>query len=146
MTELISLNSESATNRLVLLHGWGADAQDLVPVGKLLTEEFKDRFEKETNTKLSIEEIPGGNLYEKLVTEFITKSGAYDLVEFYPTWLGGFAEAGYLEPLDDLFDKYKSQINPDDYLEGVQNAATVWKGKRYGIPYDGDVLIFYYRN
>ena len=42
MTELISLNSEFATNRLVLLHGWGADAQDLVPVGKLLTEGFKD--------------------------------------------------------------------------------------------------------
>ena len=45
MTELISLNSESATNRLVLLHGWGADAQDLVPVGKLLTEGFKESFE-----------------------------------------------------------------------------------------------------
>ncbi|MBW3041325.1 esterase [Prochlorococcus marinus XMU1408] len=45
MTELISLNSESATNRLVLLHGWGADAQDLLPVGKLLIEGFKDRFE-----------------------------------------------------------------------------------------------------
>ncbi len=45
MTELISLNSESATNRLVLLHGWGADAQDLVPMGKILTQGFKDRFE-----------------------------------------------------------------------------------------------------
>ena len=44
MTELISLNSEFATNRLVLLHGWGADANDLLPVGKLLTEGFKDRF------------------------------------------------------------------------------------------------------
>ena len=45
MTELISLNSEFATKRLVLLHGWGADGQDLVPVGKLLTEGFQDRFE-----------------------------------------------------------------------------------------------------
>ena len=45
MTELISLNSESATNRLVLLHGWGADAQDLIPVGKLLTDGFTDRFD-----------------------------------------------------------------------------------------------------
>jgi len=45
MTELILLNSESATNRLVLLHGWGADASDLLPVGKLLTEGLKDRFE-----------------------------------------------------------------------------------------------------
>ena len=45
MTELLLLNSESATNRLVLLHGWGADAHDLVPVGKLLTEGFNNRFE-----------------------------------------------------------------------------------------------------
>jgi len=45
MTEVLSLNSESATNRLVLLHGWGADASDLLPVGKLLTERLKDRFE-----------------------------------------------------------------------------------------------------
>ena len=45
MTELLCLNSESATNRLVLLHGWGADANDLVPVGKLLTEGLKERFE-----------------------------------------------------------------------------------------------------
>ena len=45
MTELVSLNPQSATNRLVLLHGWGADAQDLLPVGKLLTEGFANRFE-----------------------------------------------------------------------------------------------------
>ena len=45
MTELLFLNSESATNRLVLLHGWGADAHDLLPVGKLLTDGLKDRFE-----------------------------------------------------------------------------------------------------
>ena len=45
MTELITLNSEFATKRLVLLHGWGADAEDLMPVGKLLTEGFQDRFE-----------------------------------------------------------------------------------------------------
>jgi phospholipase/carboxylesterase len=45
MTELLVLNSEFATNRLVLLHGWGADAHDLLPVGKLLTEGLKDRFE-----------------------------------------------------------------------------------------------------
>ena len=45
MTELISLNSESATNRLILLHGWGADAHDLIPIGKLLTDGLNDPFE-----------------------------------------------------------------------------------------------------
>ena len=45
MTELISINSEFATYRLVLLHGWGADAQDLIPIGKLLTEGLRHNFE-----------------------------------------------------------------------------------------------------
>ena len=45
MTELIRLNSESATNRLVLLHGWGADANDMAPLGQLLTEGLKGTFE-----------------------------------------------------------------------------------------------------
>jgi len=45
MIEQISLNSEFATNRLVLLHGWGADAEDLLPVGKLLTQDLKESFE-----------------------------------------------------------------------------------------------------
>jgi phospholipase/carboxylesterase len=45
MTQQLLLNSESATNRIVLLHGWGADANDLLPVGKLLTEGLKNRFE-----------------------------------------------------------------------------------------------------
>ena len=45
MTELISLNCDSATNRLILLHGWGADAHDLMPIGKLLTDGLKDPFE-----------------------------------------------------------------------------------------------------
>ncbi len=45
MSELLLLNSESATNRLVLLHGWGADANDLLPVGKLLTEGLRESFE-----------------------------------------------------------------------------------------------------
>ena len=44
-SEQIILNSEFATKRIVLLHGWGADADDLIPVGKLLTEGFKDSFE-----------------------------------------------------------------------------------------------------
>tara|TARA_Y100001968_G_scaffold53533_1_gene44588 strand:- start:69 stop:674 length:606 start_codon:yes stop_codon:yes gene_type:complete len=45
MTELIYLNSESATNRLVLLHGWGADAQDILPFGKMLVEGVSNNFE-----------------------------------------------------------------------------------------------------
>ena len=100
---------------------------------------------KDQGITVSTEEIPSESLYEKLMTEFMAQSGAYDLVEFYPTWLGGFTEANYLQPLDAYWTKYADLVQSDDYLKGVQNGATVWKGKQMGIPYDGDVLIFYYR-
>ena len=35
--ELVCLNTPDASNRLILLHGWGADAEDLLPLGEKLT-------------------------------------------------------------------------------------------------------------
>ncbi len=33
---LLSIGTSGATHRLVLLHGWGADADDLIPIGRAL--------------------------------------------------------------------------------------------------------------
>lgn len=105
----------------------------------------KAEIEKATGVDLTIEEIPAEGLYEKLMTEFITRTGAYDLVEFYPTWMGDFAGGGFLRNLDPYFKKYADQINPRDYIEGAQVGFDKWKGSWYAVPYDGDVTIFYYR-
>ena len=32
--QYVSINSKNAKNRIILLHGWGADADDLLPIGK----------------------------------------------------------------------------------------------------------------
>jgi len=32
--EYVSIGSQNSTHRIILLHGWGADADDLLPVGK----------------------------------------------------------------------------------------------------------------
>jgi len=36
--DFICFEYENATHRLILLHGWGADAQDLIPLGEELSE------------------------------------------------------------------------------------------------------------
>ncbi len=40
--ELFCFPSESATYRLILLHGWGADAEDLIPLGEGLVNSLND--------------------------------------------------------------------------------------------------------
>ena len=44
--ELFCFPSETATHRLILLHGWGADAEDLMSLGKDLVNSLED-FEVE---------------------------------------------------------------------------------------------------
>ena len=44
-------------------------------------------------------------LYDKLKMDFVAGSGDYDMVIFYPSYIGDFAGNGYLEPLDDLMNE-----------------------------------------
>jgi len=43
--EFVSISSQTAKHRIILLHGWGADADDLLPIGKEIIEISKIDFE-----------------------------------------------------------------------------------------------------
>ncbi len=43
--EFVSISSQTATHRIILIHGWGADADDLLTLGKEITEKIKYDFE-----------------------------------------------------------------------------------------------------
>ncbi len=43
--EYVSINSKSSKYRIILLHGWGADADDLLPIGKQVTDGLEKDFD-----------------------------------------------------------------------------------------------------
>ena len=43
--EFVSISSQTANHRIILLHGWGADADDLLSIGKEIIEKSKLDFE-----------------------------------------------------------------------------------------------------
>ena len=43
--EYVSIGSQNSSHRLILLHGWGADADDLMPVGKSIIHNSHLEFE-----------------------------------------------------------------------------------------------------
>ncbi len=102
---------------------------------------------KEDAEKMGIEieviGVPFTAVYEKLKTEFIGGTGAYDLVIFYPAYLGEFAEFGYLKPLDQYFELYDPKL--DDIVPAYRDLYCNYAGSTYALPYDGDVLNFYFR-
>ena len=43
--EYVSIGSQNSTHRIILLHGWGADANDLLPIGKAIINNSCYKFE-----------------------------------------------------------------------------------------------------
>ena len=43
--EFVSISSQTATHRIILMHGWGADSDDLLKFGKEMTEKINLDFE-----------------------------------------------------------------------------------------------------
>ena len=89
----------------ITLGVFGDQGHNLVPF-KWIEEEAAAK-----GIKLNVVGVPFTAVYEKLKTEFIGGTGAYDVVVFYPSYLGEFAEFGYLRPLDPFFSQYDPEID-----------------------------------
>ena len=62
-------------------------------------------FEKATGAKVQIITVPFSDLYQKLLTDFATKTNSYDATVFDPQWMGDYVPPGYLEDLTDRVQK-----------------------------------------
>lgn len=87
--------------------------------------------------------IPFNGVYEKLKTEFVAGTGAFDVVVFYPAFIGDFAGNGYLLQLDPYTQKYDPEL--DDVIPAFRELYLKYEGKLFALPFDGDVLNLYYR-
>jgi multiple sugar transport system substrate-binding protein len=108
---------------------------------------WKDDFTK-AGVTINLIEVPFEGVYEKEMTEFVAQSGAFDVVTFYPAYIGDFAGNGYIEPLDDYIKKDPASVNDpkmDDILPPFYQLYCRFGGKTYAMAIDGDVLMLQYR-
>jgi multiple sugar transport system substrate-binding protein len=108
---------------------------------------WKSDFEK-AGINIQITEVPFEGVYEKEKTEFVAGTGAFDVVTFYPAYIGDFAGNGYLEPLDDYMKKDPAGVwdpNASDVLTPFWELYCKFGGKVYALPIDGDILMLMYR-
>ena len=102
-------------------------------------------WEKLTTCKINVIEVSTADMFTKIMQEYRAGTGAYDALNVIPAWMPDLVQAGALEQLDTLVDKY-------GYRNELQKIAATYRdnqmkvnGKIYGFPDDGDVFIMYYR-
>jgi multiple sugar transport system substrate-binding protein len=101
-------------------------------------------FEKATGAKVQIITVPFSDLYQKLLTDFATKTNSYDATVFDPQWMGDYVPPGYLEDLTDRVQQ-DSALQWNDIAPFFRDFSATFKGKVYTIPLDGDFQMVYYR-
>jgi multiple sugar transport system substrate-binding protein len=97
-----------------------------------------------TGMSVNVVELPHPDQYSKPIAEHIANSGAYDVLDIEPAWIPGMANGGAIVPIDSYVEKYMNKADLDDYHPLYKN-ITLYKGKRWGVFDDGDMLCLYYR-
>ena len=102
-------------------------------------------WERLTGIKIKVVEVPLTEVFSKIVLDYRSGTGTYDVVDVVPAWTSDLVQMGALEPLDRYVDRF-------GYREELRKIAPVFRdnwmtfgGKIYALPDDGDVLVLYYR-
>jgi multiple sugar transport system substrate-binding protein len=96
-------------------------------------------FKKKTGTSVDLLTAPFGQLYTKILADFETGGGAYDVVLCASSWLGD------LHPfIVDITDRVKKDTSLD-WNDVIYQGNAQWGGRQVGIPIDGDNQLCYYR-
>ena len=125
----------------------GVTVRVLTFTGPQIAEPLQRRgpeFERLTGAKIAVITVPFSDLYQKLLTDFATKTNSYDATVFDPQWMGDYVPSGYLEDLDSRIQG-DSALQWNDIAPFFRDFSATFKGKIYTIPLDGDFQMVYYR-
>lgn len=106
-----------------------------------------DAFTAATGINVQMDQVPFSNLRTKEVTELSAASANYDLMSTTDYWLTEYAEAGWLEPLDDLIQG-GTTADPEFDLKDIDEsflAANRVGDQTYALPWKFNTAVLAYR-
>ncbi|MFB7495157.1 ABC transporter substrate-binding protein [Streptomyces sp. NPDC056161] len=100
-------------------------------------------WQQSTGGTLAATAVDYTQLADRIIQDVRSGTGEFDCFDYYYYMLGSIADAGALVDLTRWIDT-QPDLDTGDFLKSVHDPYTVYRGRRYGLPYDGDQhLIFY---
>ena len=82
---------------------------------------------------ISMQVVDFDSMHQKILLDAPSAAPAFDVYSWEFSWLGEMVGANALRPLDDFVERDAAMLQIDDIPKANWD-ATVWDGKRYGIP------------
>ncbi len=106
-------------------------------------EELLPEFEEATGIDVELEVVNYAEMHTKLVPQLVSPTGSYDVivVDFY--WVGEFAKAGWLQPLDERIaaDGFDTSV----YFDSLQDLVGQVDGEQLMLPFYNYAMGLTYR-
>ena len=106
-----------------------------------------NEFYKETGIRVAVDLLPGGAMLQKMVSEFQAETGFYDVFRESPSWIPDHTAAGWLEPVNDLIERDRDEIDVDDFISSVWGTHTMvglFPDQIWGLPLNVTTRILVY--
>ncbi|MEA2512828.1 MAG: multiple sugar transport system substrate-binding protein [Thermomicrobiales bacterium] len=104
---------------------------------------LKADFEAATGAKVNVTVVPYDQVQAKATLDVQSGANELDVIDYWYTTVGALASQGILEDLTD-FIANDPDIDPADFIPSIYDTYTLYDGKRWGLPYDGDTHVLFY--
>jgi multiple sugar transport system substrate-binding protein len=101
-------------------------------------------FTAETGATVEVIDVPYDTIAEEAILDVASGAAQYDVVEIWYPSLGSLADNGVLVDLTDWWDANAETIDAADFATTITDPYTLWNGRRWAVPYDGDTHILFY--
>lgn len=105
-------------------------------------DKYREVWEKKTGAKVEVQTFAFGDLFQKIRTAFVSKANPFDLLVYASDWAGDIMGSGYVIEVP---TKVQDQMGYKNLIPAYRERILSWGGKIYGLPYDGDAHMMYYR-
>lgn len=100
-------------------------------------------FEELTGIKVNVESVNYSSMHEKILTQMLSNTNAYDVIVVDCYWVGEFAAAGWMAPLDDFIKE--SNFDTSVYIPSMMEMVGQVNGTTYMLPFYNYMLSLIYR-
>lgn len=101
-------------------------------------------FSEATGATINVVTVPFSDLYQKLLTDWVSGTNSIDAGVFAPQWMVDYVTPGLLEDLTDRVAG-DADIDADDIAGFFREFSQKYDGKTYMLTVDGDFHMVYYR-
>lgn len=113
--------------------------------GPQIASPFQNMWKKwgeKTGGTVEVQTFPFGDLFEKIRAGFVSGASPFDIIAYASDWAGDIMGPGYVLEVP---SKVREQMEYQYLIPTYRDRILSWGGKTYGLPFDGDNHMIYYR-